>query len=129
MNAEHHPIDHKDDSAEYRAQVWEAVQQRVGSPLTPLEENTSFDGFWDVCAETFGARQPIFRLEFGEADAVLVVVIQGNDQTPQSETYAVKREGQLTLSGATYHAASSDADELVLFNGDSSLVLIGTKRD
>ena len=128
MDSEHIPVDHKDDSAEYRTDVWDAVQQRVGSTLTPLAPDTKFDGVWDVDFDMFGNRQPIFRYEFGPGSTVETVSLQGNDQTPQADSYDVIREGQMSMSGETYNAATTENGELVLFNGDSSLVLVATKR-
>lgn len=123
-----HPVDHKDDSAVYRTDVWDDVQERVGSALTPLAFNARFNGFWDVDLDVFGNRQPMFRYDFGPGSTVEIVSLQGNDQTPQADSYDVKREGQMSVSGETYHAATTEGGKLVLFNGDSSLVLIATKH-
>lgn len=128
VDNQHIPVDHKDDSAEYRTQVWDAVEQRVGSTLTPLSSDAKFDGVWDVDFDIFGNRQPMFRYNFTSETTVEIVSLQGNDQTPQADKYGVKREGQMSMSGETYHAATTENNEVVLFNGDSSLVLIATKR-
>ncbi|WP_417737232.1 hypothetical protein [Rosistilla oblonga] len=128
VDNEHTPVDHKDDSADYRTQVWDAVQQRVGSALTPVASDANFAGVWDVYFDMFGNRQPMFRYDFKSAATVEIVSLQGNDQTPQPDQYVVKREGQLSICGESYHAATTENGELVLFNGDSSLVLIAIKR-
>lgn len=128
MNNEHIPVDHKDDTAEYRAQIWDIVQQRVGSKLTPLSPDATLEGTWDVDFEMFGNRQRMFRYEFSPDHSMKIVALQGNDRTPQTDSYSVRREGQLSMAGETYHAATTVRDELVLFNGDSSLLLIATKR-
>jgi len=125
---EHVPVDHKDDSAEYRRQVWEAVSQRVGSPLTPLPTGTTFEGKWDVESETFGTRSPILHYEFVSASRMTVALVRGDDTTPREEFYEVGRGGRMSVAGETYHAATTDAGALVLFNGDSSLVLVATRR-
>jgi hypothetical protein len=128
VDNEHIPVDHKDDSAEYRTQVWDAVQQRVGSELTPISADAEFNGVWDVDFDMFGNRQPMFRYDFKSGTTVEIVSLHGNDQTPQTDKYNVNREGQMVMSGETYHAATTENGDLVLFNGDSSLVLIATKR-
>jgi hypothetical protein len=76
----------------------------------------------------FGTRQPMFRYEFGTNRSVTIVTLMGTDQTPQSDTYEVRGEGRLVVSGETYHAATTENGELVLFNGDQSLVMVATKR-
>jgi hypothetical protein len=128
MSDEHMPIDSKDDSAEYRAQVWAAVRQRVGSHLTPLPRDATFDGTWDVEFDMFGSRQPMFRYDFKDRETVTIITFMGNDQSPHVDRYTVRGEGRLTLSGETYHAATTEDGKLVLFNGDQSLVLVATKR-
>lgn len=128
MSEMHIPIDHKDDTPEYRAAVWEGVAQRVGHELTPLAAGTVLAGIWDVEDETFGTRQPIFRYEFGTGSRVEIFLIQGDQNKPTNTTYAVPGEGRLTMWDETFHAATTPAGELVVFNGDSSLLLIATKR-
>lgn len=128
MSEEHIPIDSKDDSAEYRAQVWDAVRQRIGTDLTPLKAAATFDGNWDVEFDMFGTRQPIARYEFGADGSVTIVTLIGADQTPTSDTYEVRGEGRMMVSGETYHAATTESGELVLFNGDQSLVMVATKQ-
>ena len=126
MSEEHLPIDSKDGSAEYRAHVWDAVRQRIGSDLTPLKEGATFDGTWDVEFDMFGTRRPMARYEFGTDGSVTIVTLMGADQTPQSETYEVRAEGRMMVSGETYYAATTESGELVLFNGDQSLVMVAT---
>lgn len=128
MDDVYEPVDHKDDSADYRTQVWDAVQQRVGSALTPLPADATFDGVWEVAFDAFGNRQAMFRYDFKPRATVEIVSLQSDDQTPQTDRYDVKREGQMSVSGETYHAAKTENGDLVLFNGDSSLVMIATKR-
>lgn len=128
MSEMHIPIDHKDDTAEYRAAVWEGVAQRVEKDLTPLPAGTTFEGIWDVESEIFGTRQPIFRYEFGTGSGVEIFLLQGDQTKPEQTTYAVPGEGRLRMWGETFHAATTADGELVMFNGDSSLLLIATKR-
>lgn len=128
MPEKHIPIDSKDDDADYRAQVWDAVQRRVGSRLTPLLQDATFEGTWDVEFDLFGSRHPMFRYEFQDRGTVTITTLMGNDQSPNTDRYAVRGEGRMSISGATYHAAKTQDDKLVLFNGDQSLVMIATKR-
>jgi hypothetical protein len=128
MSEEHVPIDSKDGSADYRAQVWDAVRQRIGSNLTPLKAGATFDGTWDVEFDVFGTRQPMFRYEFGNNRSLTIVSLMGTDRTPQSDTYEVRGVGRMVVSGETYHAATTENGQLVLFNGDQSLVMVATKR-
>jgi hypothetical protein len=128
MSKDHRPIDAKDDSADYRAQVWDAVRQRVGSELAPLPSDAKLSGTWDIDFEMFGSRQPMFRYEFHDDGSVTVVSLMGADQSPQTERHSVRGEGRVEISGETYHAATTEDGKLVLFNGDQSLVLVGTKR-
>ncbi|QDU40628.1 hypothetical protein Mal4_49860 [Maioricimonas rarisocia] len=127
MTEDFTPIDHKDDSADYRSQVWEIVEKRVGAPLTQLPSGTTFEGTWDVEFDMFGTRQPMFRYDFQEEGTVEVTTLQGAAQTQEQCRYSVARDGQMTLDGETFHAATTEQGELVLFNGDSSLVLVATK--
>jgi RNA polymerase sigma-70 factor (ECF subfamily) len=113
---------------EYRAAVWAGVAQRVGNELAPLPAGTAFTGVWDVESETFGTRQPIFRYEFGEGSTMNIFLLQGDPQRPEQTTYAVGGEGRLTMWDETYHAATTPDGQLVVFNGDSSLLLIATRR-
>jgi hypothetical protein len=128
MSEEHIPIDSKDDAADYRAQVWDAVRQRVGSTLTPLSQDATFDGSWDVEFDMFGSRHPMFRYDFKDQETVTISPLMGNDQSPQTDRYVVRGEGRMSIAGETYHAANTEDGRLVLFNGDQSLVLIATKR-
>jgi hypothetical protein len=128
MSEDHRPIDAKDDTADYRAQVWDAVRQRVGSELVPLPSDIRFDGTWDIELDMFGSRQPMFRYEFHDGGFVMVVSLMGVDQSPQREQYSIRGEGRMEISGETYHAATTEDGRLVLFNGDQSLVLVGSKR-
>lgn len=128
MSEEHVPIDAKDDDADYRTQVWDAVRQRVGSALTPVPQDAKFDGTWDVEFDMFGSRQPMFQYEFKDRETITIVSLMGNDQSPQTDRYDVRGEGNISISGETYHAAHTEDGKLVLFNGDQSLVMIATKR-
>jgi len=128
VSGKHHPIDAKDDTADYRAQVWDAVRQRIGSQLTPLSPDATFSGTWDVEFDMFGARTPMFRYDFENDGTVTIVTLMGADQSPQHEQYVVRGEGRIEISGETYHAATTDDGKLVFFNGDQSLVLVGTRR-
>ncbi|MEX0725303.1 MAG: hypothetical protein WEB58_12185 [Planctomycetaceae bacterium] len=133
MNVEqkesHIPIDAKDKSPAFRRRIWQSVAQRIGSPLTPVPANAAFSGIWDVDAEMFGTRQPMFEYDFSEDGTMTITSTSGAAVSTEEDSYAVRREGQLVMSGETYHAATTEAGVLVLFNGDASLVLIAKKRE
>lgn len=124
----HDPIDHKDDSAEYRQQVWNAVSLRVGGQLIPLEDTAKFEGHWDVVFDMFGSQVPAYTYRFiGDSELEMTVLLEGDEETTR-ETWRVPRPGSISLGGATYHAATTTDGRLVMFNGDQSLVLVATKR-
>jgi hypothetical protein len=128
VSDKHHPIDAKDDTADYRAQVWDAVRQRIGSELTPLNRDAKFSGTWDVEFDMFGTRTPMFRYEFENDSSVTIMTLLSADQSPEREPYAVREAGRMAIGGETYHAATTGDGRLVLFNGDQSLVLVATPR-
>ena len=128
MAKKHHPIDAKDDSADYRTLVWDAVRQRIGAELTPLSPGATFSGTWDIEFDMFGSRSPMFRYDFDNEGGVTIVSLMGADQSPERDRYAVRKAGRMELAGETYHAATTDDGRLVLFNGDQSLVLVGKKQ-
>jgi hypothetical protein len=128
MSDKHHPIDSKDDTSNYRAQVWNAVRQRIGAELTPLPCNATFNGTWDVEFDMFGSRMPMFRYDFHSDGHVMIVALMGADQSPEREQYTVREEGRMEIAGETYHAASTEDGRVIFFNGDQSLVLVGSKR-
>lgn len=127
MSDSHQPIDHKDDSPAYREQVWRAVSQRVNSDLTPLPADTLLDGTWNVELEMMGNRLPFAKYEFDDGSSVSVTLTVQEDGPTSLVPYHIPDEGRFSLDGEIYHAAMTTRDELVLFNGDQSLVLVATK--
>lgn len=124
----HNPIDHKDDSAEYRQQVWNAVSLRVGAELIPLEDTSKFDGDWDVAFDMFGSPVPAYRYRFiGDGELEMTVLLEGTNKTTH-ETWRIPRPGAISLGGATYHAATTADGRLIMFNGDQSVVMLATRR-
>ncbi len=128
MSDRHIPIDHKDDSPEYRAQVWQAVSQRVGSELTPLPADTTLSGTWNVELEMMGTRIPFAKYEFKEGNAVAITPLTPDSSKTTEETYSVPNDGRMNVYGEVYHVANTASGELVLFNGDQSLVLVATSQ-
>lgn len=129
MAVDHVPIDAKDKSPAFRQQIWGSVESRIGSPLKPIASNTTFTGVWDVEAEMFGTRQPMFQYDFDEDGTMTITAVSGETQATEEDSYNVRDEGQMVISGETYHAATTEDDTLVLFNGDGSLVLIAKKNE
>ena len=125
----HVPIDSKDKSPAYRQHIWQSVGNRIGASLTPVPANATFSEIWDVEAEMFGTRQPMFQYDFSDDGTMTITNTSGVLPSTEEESYAVRRDGQLVMSSETYHAATTDAGVLVLFNGDASLVLIAKKRE
>ncbi|MCR9197652.1 MAG: hypothetical protein NXI04_03315 [Planctomycetaceae bacterium] len=124
----HDPVDHKDDSAEYRQHVWNAVSLRVGAELTPLEDTAKFEGQWDVAFDMFGSQVPAYTYRFiGDSELEMTVLLEGSEDTTR-ETWRVPRNGSISLSGAAYHAATTTDGRLVMFNGDQSVVMVATPR-
>lgn len=71
---------------------------------------------------------PMFRYEFHDGGFMTVVTLIGADQSPRKDRYSVRGEGRMQVWGETYHAATTEDGRLILFNGDQSLLLVGTKR-
>ncbi|PQO28790.1 hypothetical protein [Blastopirellula marina] len=128
MSDDHQPIDAKDDSPEYRKQVWEAVSQRVESALMPLPTGSSLDGTWKFDLDMLGTRLPFATYAFGQGNSVVISQAMSASDGPTSETYRIPSDGRIELAGEVYHAATTTQGELVLFNGDQSLVLVATRQ-
>lgn len=124
----HVPVDHKDDSPEYRDQVWQAVSMRVGAELIPLDAAAKFEGLWDVAFDLFGTPAPAYQYRFlGDSD-LEVTVATGDEETVTRGSWRIPRPGSISAGGATYHAAMTPDGRLVMFNGDQSLVLVASPR-
>ncbi|WP_259636582.1 hypothetical protein [Stieleria sedimenti] len=120
------PIDHKDSDLDYRRQVWKAVAQRVGSELTPMGKGADLTGEWVVEFEMFGSRRPMTKYHFLGDNQLDVVRSENQAEIRDRTNFEVVSDGRVLTCEECFHGAMTEGGEFVLFNGDSSVVMVGT---
>ena len=125
---DHTPIDHKDSDLDYRRQVWNAVAQRVGSELTPMKRGADLTGEWVVEFEMFGSRRPMAEYHFLGENQLKIVGPGNQDEVGDRTNFDVVSDGRVSTCEECFHGAMTEGGEFVLFNGDSSVVMVGTKK-
>jgi hypothetical protein len=121
----HIPIDEKDDTAEYRQSVWQSVAEQLGTRLIPLETDTNLAGNWDFEIGRIQGK-PLHGAEYRFEKSTFRVFRNQNLSDPYP--FRIRARGQISYWEETYHAAMTDDGRLVIFNGDASVITVGTRK-
>jgi hypothetical protein len=126
VNSEAHiPIDEKDDTAEYRQEIWQSVADQLQTKLVPVETDAELAGNWDFEIGWIRGK-PLHRAEY-RFDGSTFRVLR-NQNLSGSYPYRIRTRGQISYWEETYHAAMTEDGRLAIFNGDASVITVGTRK-
>lgn len=120
------PIDHKDTDPEYRATVWQNVSSRLNTVLQPVLAAAQLTGSWTVIAAR--TDKQLYTEEFQD-NGVVVRVTRWPAGSQRKEYRYEVRKGVLEIDYEGFHCALSDKGDVIVFNGDGSIVLKYVKAD
>ena len=129
---EHHPVDSKDDSPEYRSMVWGMTEICVGRKILPIESTATVSGEWNLMSYTDRRRWKCSAvLRFDGATIHKRLINEDGEESTEVDSveWSINREGQLTMNRRTYHAATTEDGCLVLFNGGGGELMLAERRN
>jgi hypothetical protein len=139
------PIDHKDETGEYRDQVRAGVFSRVEAPGQPVASRDQVAGSWDVAFVGLGpAPTPMFVYHLREDGKATIEVVAQAGLTSVGE-WRLNPDGTFSLltryppdpalgidepqtEDDRRHVAALPGGRLVMWNGDGSLTLLLSPR-
>jgi hypothetical protein len=118
------PIDYKDSSAKYRADVWNGIAtELLQESIVPITDLTEVVSLWKILNGRDGS--VAYFQAFDVAGFVKRYLKNGHI----SEWKFSVGPGSIILNDKKYHCALSATGKLVIFNGDGSLCLVGLRCD
>jgi hypothetical protein len=148
MDNEPLPVDHKDEPGDYRQQVREGVEKRVGMRGQPVTGPDELVGSWDVAADTSLGElppKPMFVYHLHTDGSSVVETTAGDRMHRNTGEWRLNSDGTFSLltwcppdpefgidkpqldEERNFVAALADG-RLVMWNGDGSLLLVLSRQ-